>query len=512
MPVSSAKTRTAQACSSAEPNHPPSFRTTENVSQTHLPTATELDVSAIGQRSPLHGGGIEARLRKQLAEQICSIQSKAEPRVSKSGRPNVSLNCIVPVVMNGHSEVVFVGTVKCRHFAYEFSKHRGKKSGLMAQFASVQTIRSMFHGRLDQIDLEFTETLCAPKYHRVFLENRQLGRYLAALVHELESKYPQQARLETREVNCLLLTDNHAMALHVQRKFKNGVGYFAAKLYEPDSTSSYMRVENLHPEGLRHLTLSDLLIRKSYKPAAFVAVCLDDRLEPRITECISTPLPQAMSVALLLGMTDAARQLMQVAQSVSPTTFAELFTGFNRSTGHCGLAAALIHNSIELVSLVVDTVLQSGIPPGHKTNLLMAMSHSGDTGLYSTFEKGSTKMVQAFTKRVLASPYIDTKSKVLVLAAWSSTHRRPGLQEAFRTGQTDKVEAFTKSVLASPNLNEDSKFSLLSARAADGTTGLAAACYGRHNQTVHAFAALISQSDLSQARKTELLAPSARDC
>lgn len=474
------------------------------------PQATE--VSELQQNNQRARGGLEAKLRRQMAQQICSVQRKETPRISKSGNQHVTLNCVVPVVMNHEDVPLSVNTVKCRHFAHAFTLHRGKKSELMAQFSTAPAIHRKFHARLTQADRDFSAVLNSTTHHQILLENRQLGRYLQSVAMALDSTFPRHttSHAARAEVNCLLLTDCHAMAVHVERKSKNGVIYFAAKLYEPNTTASYMRVENLNPEGFSHLTVSDMLINKRYKPDSCLGICLDDRLPLRLQENISAASNQAMTVALCYGRSGAVRQMLKAAENEAPEKLASLLTGFNKTTGFSGLGAAFRYGRTETVVLVVEALLRSRLAPHYITNLLTAMSRNGDTGLYTAFKFGTCELVDSVTRCVLASPNIDSKSKVLVLTAWSSSGRCPGLYEAFRSGQTTKVKSFAQNVLASPDLSDDNKVGLLAAKATNGATGLLAARRMGHFQTAQVFVSLVSQSQLSPERKSQLLETSAR--
>jgi ShET2 enterotoxin, N-terminal region len=448
--------------------------------------------------------GLRAQLQAQAQAQIVKVGRKGTPKISKSGDSQVRLNCVVSVVANRQDWPGPIESVACRHFAHEFSTRKGKKSLLLPQFSSVPEIKRKFVWTLHDLDRLAKSALKNPGHHKNFLEPNEFGHYLTALAQALDVVSPRLGGAAKTEVNCLLCTDDHAMAIHLERKLKNNVHYFAVKLYDPNRTASYMRVESQTPGDLSHLTLSDMLIDKNYKPQALVAICLDKQLQPQPPEHGLSLSSQGMRLALQLGLTKVVGRMLVAAEKKSPQTLAELFSGFHAVTGGSGLFIGFDCNHVEAVTLVVDTLLKSKLPPLQKTQLLMAMSKSGDTGLYRAFSCGYTEMIEEVTQLVLASNEIDPTAKVDVLSAWSKTQSCTGLHEVFRTGQTPLVEVFTQLILACPDLSEDQKIELLKARNANGVTGLTVAQSMGNTEATGVFLALVEKSNLSPRGKAWL--------
>lgn len=197
----------------------------------------------------------EMALRAQLQKD----QDKAAPHLSKSGLPEVRLNCEVQVAPSAHTPSWQKEVVRCRHLALAFAQHAGKKSELTSAFTKVG-IWSKFDGRLSAADDAFNKVLReAPEGCKHVVSSDQFGSYLTALAKTLEHVPDGPDR--PKEANCLLLTANHAMALHLQRKSKAGVNYLAVKLYDPNDTAAYKRVTRLTPESLGSLDLNAMMIR-----------------------------------------------------------------------------------------------------------------------------------------------------------------------------------------------------------------------------------------------------------
>lgn len=379
-----------------------------------------------------------AELARQL--QIKKIHHKEKPRPSKNGIPKINLNCQVTVNVSDQFSVPHQDTVRCRHLAEFFALHRGKKSDLMKPFSTPAGIFATFDGRLLDFDQAFRKAVFeAPQDCKHVVCSHDFGRYLKALAHALEAEAEVQDA--PQEANCLLLTDGHAMAMHLQHKSKHGVNYFVLKVYDPNDTASYVRVERQAPEDLGKLKLDELLITPKVigiyggdpkGPLSLVAVSLDHAVQPKIDRKLTAPTAANMYAALSCGV----QAEVQAMLNASPQKQDDLF------------------HLLQAKSLLTST-----------------------PGLSMAFQHGYAETIGTFAQAVLASNSLTTKEKVELLTA-RRADGAPGLLIAFQRGQSDAVKVFMALILNSPVLSADQKTELLAAQRDDGMTGLSMAHQG----------------------------------
>ncbi len=457
----------------------------------------------------------EIRLKK-----LNSIHHKGTPYLSTQGVPGVELNCKVSVPI-AESESGDREDVACRHFAIAFAQYSGKKSQLMEEFSTEDRIEEIFDGKLIEADIAFESAISeAPRGSKHLVGDYELGRYLTCLAQALNAAHERGPS----EANCLLLTARHAMALHVERKSKAGVDYFAAKLFDPNDTATYKRVEKLTPEGLSSLTLDDLLVSQasslasdgsgSREPRCVAAVCLDDALRPSMGRFVLAPTPGSMGVALSYGVVDAVCDMLEdLARDPFPPSRekVELWRAKCRD-GFPGLYVACQNGHTETVKVYTESVLAcKGLGDQGKADLLSAKTDRGTPGLHIAFQFGHTGVVKAFTDRVLAWKDFDENTKLSLLTTEMSDGV-PGLHTALQNGHAETVAAFTESILSCKDLSDSAKFRLLAAQCSDGFAGLYAAMQNDHTETVKAFTErILACKDFDENTKLDLLAAKTND-
>jgi ShET2 enterotoxin, N-terminal region len=431
-------------------------------------------------------------------------KERKEPRITKSGDPTVNLNCKVRV-RTYNAQDASVALVVCRHFAEMFAKHQGKKSELIQQYGKLSDIRKAFKGKLANIHEAYHKSIreADPGCKHV-VSSQGLGAYLHSLAKALEGAHQGGG---PSEVNCLLLTADHSMAIHVQRKHKDGVDYFAAKLFDPNVTASYKRAVALHPEDLSGLQLQDMLVHpeviNSYappgQPVPMVAVCLDNRVHASIDRSSTAATPGNMDVALCNGVPDEVRAMLR---SASPETHFDLLQAKSSLTGIPGLNRALQDGHTDTVRVFMECVGALQLPDDKKLELLVAKRPDGVPGLSMALQKGHADTVSTFVESIVALKLSD-HDKIELLAA-KRADGKPGLFMAFQEGQTEAVTEFVERVLAS-ELPDDQKLNLLVAKEPTGNTGLQRARANAHSETVNAFVNKVQTSRLPQEMKDALL-------
>ncbi len=463
----------------------------------------------------IHPGSLaESALRTQTQK----IKQKAKkPYTSHNGVQEVKLNCQVKVRPD-ESLVSASQSVVCRHLATMFAEHSGKKSELMQAFSTRDGVIAKFDGKLTEVHVAFKKAVReAPSGCKQLVSSEQLGSYLQAIAKQLQApraEGPSQA-------NCLLLTAEHVMALHVERKRKNGVDYVVAKLYDPNETATYRRVVKATPEDFGALRLKDMMVSpqlisvysgvEKNKPLSMVSLSLDHRLQPRMDRNPTVPSVENIHLALAWGVPDEVHSMLEAVLNGSKTPkerFELLQANTTWNGAHTpGLFRAMTDGHANTVEAFAQRVVTSNLSQIHQIDLLAAKS--GDMpGLFLAFQNGDADVVMAFTQVVLGSS-LNPQPMVDLLAA---KHRdgKSGLFVALQAGHSNMVQAFTQLVLDS-NLNPQDMADLLGAKNNDGVPGLFVALKGGHSETVQAFAQRVLDSNINPQDMADLLVAKSSD-
>ncbi len=449
-----------------------------------------------------------------LPARLDKIAKKTTPYNAKRLNAETQLNGVVRVHPEaGHT--LKSETVYCRHFVKAFVEYAGRKRSLMQEFLTSQKITSRFEHRLREMDVasrRVRKLVGADSKHVV--RDAQLGQYLAAVASAL-AKPPAGGR---SEANCLLESSCHAMALYVSRKSRDGTDYFSAKLYDPNNTASYRRVEALSIDSLRELTLKDMLITPalsekysdSHKHAVtLLAICLDPRLHPRMDRSLTEVSPDAMHLALSDGSLEDQHVMLASLDSknigLAQHSLFEVLRAKSVYSGWTGLFGALAGGYADSASAFISFVLSaSDLTERQKTELIAAKDSRGMPGLFAALSLGKTQAVSAYAGAVLADSGISNGDKFTLLAS-KNRAGKPGLFKAFEKGESEAVAAYAGAVLATSALTDPQKVELLTAHCASGGTGLAAAVANGATDTVEAFHQAVNTSNLSAADKRMLL-------
>ena len=459
-------------------------------------------------------GSVETTLRQQLQSKI---SNKSEPYESRHGIKNVRLNTLVFVTPNASDSVALQEPVVCRHFAMMFARHSERKSDLMPKFSTEEGIIQVFEGHLDTVgDLYDDALLQLPADCKVLLQGNHLGQYLNAMAMLLDEAVEQHGG--PTQANCLLITPSHTMALHLERKAKHAVRYFAARLYDPNSAASYMRVVKANPDEFCELTLERMMLRPQSSafyagghaagPIPIAAVSLDQRLKPLVdSRCELSS--ASLYIAMRLGLSHDVERLLVESEKTHPAPHA-YFDALQATVKlHGEKSAPALHIALQFgqsdaVDLFSRTVIASHrLDRTQKVELLAARRFDNLPGLFMTLRNGHRDAIAAFAKAVLSSD-LDSSDKADLLAAKRSDGS-PGLFVAFYNGHTQAITSFAEAILDS-NLEPQAKADLLAARRAHGCPGLFMAFHKGHEDSVASFTRAILASDLDRSTQADLLA------
>jgi hypothetical protein len=438
------------------------------------------------------------------------------PYDATHGTPLVGLNLKVSV-RPGVDDATGLATgpdqkVACRHLALEFTE-ASKKALLMKEFSSPDGMAKYFDGALAAVEAEYRRSMAqADPSSKQVVSSAGLGRYLAAVATALDTP---QNRGASAEANCLLLTARHAMAIHVESKSKDGVDYFAVKLYDPNNTASYKRVEVKRPEDLEHLQLADMLAGgqtwvdaygapgNAGAPVSMAAVCLTDGVKPATDRSRTEATARNMCVALAAGARDDIRAMVQSAASGSPDELFHLLQAKEERLGVPGNLLALQNGHTETVKEFAGAVLNSPLAPHRQIDLMAAKDAHGVPGLALAIQRGHTETVRAFVDAVAGST-LPSEQKVALLASKNSTGT-PLMSRALQSGRPETVGQFAAAILGSA-LAPGQKVDLLACKDSDGVPGLGGAFLCDDPKTVTAFVeAVAGSTQLDTAGKVEVL-------
>ncbi len=461
---------------------------------------------------------------------VNNLKTQGLPYPSTHGAPDVKLNGKLLVA----AELVGAQPpprefVCCRHMSMLFAQHPGKKSELMKVFSSKAGIHAQFDQQLAHYNKAYLQSIQqAPPACKHVFDGRQLGRYLKALAEALEEtqKNKAESQQESVEVNCLLNTDNHCMALHVQRKMRQQQAYFAVKLYDPNRSAHYKRVVKPTAQELGGLQFNDLLVDSNQiklyslglnKPVPITAVCLDSNLQPAMDRNIISASAENLHLALFDGsLIDVQHILEATAENLNPQpsksrAHFELLKARYRPHGTNGFFMALHNGHAETVKAFTQWVLNADdndLNKADKVNLLSAHISDGTQGLFMAFQNGHAQTVKVFTLCILNAEEkaLSKDAKINLLRACKS-NGTTGLFIALHNGHTPTVTTFMHCILnaADNHLSKTDKVNLLNARTDDGVSGLQLGLHNGFAETVAAFEASIKDSLLDEITKATLL-------
>ena len=414
--------------------------------------------------------------------------------------------------------------ITCRHLA-EHRQGVQEKSGQLkfddAQFANEKVIAATV-----SYDTE------AKHYHlkahakevRLF-HNRDFGKMLVQQLEAMALK-KETARL------ILLESTNHAMSVGLKIKEKNGKPRYVAELFDPDITTSHVRVASDNLQTLETLTLKNFIntedtykhyyrklgelsimfIRPSPQEEQVKANRGAGALENRtLTSCIADEEISPVAILYMLenGFAGDLRRLKTEIASRSeeeqiqlvaaknadgaPAVFRALLNGHPdaikafgellelvRPKDFAELLAAKNHDQDSFLPVVlylgarhIDTIKAFGellkwVPPEERSELLAAKFHTGVSGLGTALQNGRANVIKAFGALL---EWVLPAERGELLAAKDAAGT-PGLYRALQNEHADAIKAFGELLEQVPPAERGE---LLAAKDAAGVSGLAAA-------------------------------------
>lgn len=447
---------------------------------------------------------------------LAKLQKKREPYASAKGDSGIKFNCALQTGISDYN--LDTAMIECRHLALAFASAGEKRRDLMNRFSHADGVEDHFENNMDEWEGAFGEMIChAPAASKHLVGENQLGQYLAGMAQALDDG---QGTNGPTEGNSLLISHDHVLAVQVERKSKNGVDYFSAKLYDPNNTANFKRVEAQRPDELDGLCLSSLLIkpqrmgeyRVQGRALAMVAVCLDPALQIPLhqAKCLpdresdQPPSAQEMHMALFFGLASAVEGL---ARADAPQTLAQYQAVLEILEAKDGAGIPGLHKAIRLdygdtVQAFGERVRSSGLSNQNKIRLLSAKSPTGDVPLAKAARAGATNAVAGYAQVVLHSG-LPPAAQAELLAAKDS-HGVPAMALALEQGRTDAVQALGAAFAAAP-LPKHMLMELLLARNAQGQSAEDVAYAHPDPKLLKAYHEIVKNAPLSPTEQASLL-------
>jgi hypothetical protein len=255
--------------------------------------------------------------------------------------PPINLNGAVHVSDEPHG-APDSNTVNCRHFATEYAAAMHKEN-VLGDFCSAQRVSDRFEGRLRGVDQLFDSLMYERQgLPRNLISGNALGGYLEHVADTLARQrlaMPDAQGLRRAQANILLCSDDHAMALHVQRQ-QDAAGHetFSASLFDPNRTNDHKTAVAARPGDFAGMKLADFagaayaeaLAGPGAQDLLMSATSIDARIPPTRAGLIPTSAMAhpataalALGVAMKRGVVDAIDALSQAVQD-APTAQARM--------------------------------------------------------------------------------------------------------------------------------------------------------------------------------------------
>ena len=402
--------------------------------------------------------------------------------------------------------------ILCRHLV-EHRQAVQERSGQIkfdyAQYASLEDIAA--HVSYDT-EAKY-EHVKAHALETHLFHNRDFGK---TLVQQLEAM-----TLKKEATRLLLLTStSHAMSVELKIKEKNGKPHYVAELFDPNCTTSHVRVASDGLHALETLTLKNFIasedLYERYYPGLDDLSMIFVRPVCREEQAVVNPTPNTVENRGLTSYIEDEKINVSALYFVLGNGFA----GDLRRWKHeiesrpeeeqIRLLAAKNHNgapgfNIALQNGHADAITAFGellelVSPEERAELLSAKDVNETPGLFMAMQNGHADAITAFGKLLeLVSP--EERAELL---SEKSANETPGLFMAMQHGHADAITAFGKLLeLVSP----EERAELLSAKNTDETLGLFMAIQDGHADAITAFGKLLEL--VSPEERAELL--SAKD-
>jgi len=420
---------------------------------------------------------------------------------------------------NFNDEVSFPGDkgkIACRHLVMHRQEVQGQHPQIKfddSRYASAEAIAA--HVSYDT-QAKYNHLRAHATEARLFY-NRDFGKTLVQQFKAMATE-GMQARL------ILLLSANHAMSVGLKIKEKDGNPHYVAELFDPNFTTSHVRIEtdNLHTFEALALenfiadadaykayypeseNLSMMFVRSFAEEGQTVTGSVQGAVENRtLTSSIEDSEINAVALFHMMrnGFAGDLRRLKHEIASRPEMEQVRLLAAKD-ADGIPGLGMALQNGHADVIKAFGE--LWERVSPEDAIELLMAKNAKGVPGLYLALENGHADAIKAFGKLLERVP----PEKLVKLLAAKDADGVPGLYVALQNGHADAIQTFGELLERAPSQN---RAELLAAKIPSGFQGLYVAMQNGHADVIKAFGELLARVPSAKERAELLAAHTARD-
>ena len=341
------------------------------------------------------------------------------------------------------------------------------------------------------------------------LDNHDFGKALVAQLSALAAagEFPRSKLI-------MLTSTSHVMSVRLTAKEKEGKLRYMAELFDPNRTTSHVRVASSSLHTFETLTLEDFIDTTEIHQIQMLAqedvvntTTLYQQYYPesdKLSAIFVRPPPQTERTMINPGQEGTNdRKLTSSIEKFNPTALWHVLArGFaedlkllkNKVTIDKELLAAKNADGIPGLWMALheghaDTIKVFGellklVPPEECAELLSAKDADGTAGLYTALQEGHVDAIKVFGELLKLAP---PKERAGLLAA-KDADGTPGLCMALHEGHADAIKAFGELLKLTP---PEKRAKLLAAKDADGIPGFYRALYKGHADAIKAFGELL---------------------
>lgn len=399
----------------------------------------------------------------------------------------------------------------CRHLALAFADQAGKKrEGFLEHMSVGSHVEAYFHEKLGAVNARFEELLISTQpEHRHIVTDEKLGTYLSALAKGL----PPSRLGEPSEVNCLMLTHNHAMAVHVQRKREmSGSEYYAVRMYDPNQTSDAERIVVRQPSDLEGLFSRKTILTYtgcvSYaRRQPMVALCLKSDHPPVTMSRHETPASaDNMFLAVQRGSRLDVEAMMSVDKGGQGRPGQELIKGLIQVSEKTGLSffnEAIALLDAPTVKQLVVWALQADVTQRDKVQLFCPNNNNEYSWFSSACQPDRMEVLKTVIDVFMTSTALTPMNKLALLSD-TDCDGRSVLLTVLHHGDAQAIRKIFSLVLASSGLAKEHTSALLEQRGPEGLSLLSSGLH--HDDPEKAKATCQAMLETSGMTGTEKLA------
>jgi uncharacterized protein len=364
----------------------------------------------------------------------------------------------------GHPGINFNGKdarIVCRHFALDQLEKMEAALNAKPTYDDYEDLANI-QRRVSASDKRFNR-LKAHAKETYLIDNRDFGQFLAQQFEEMERKGESTKLM-------LMTSTNHAMALSLRIKVKDGKKVYVARLFDPNKTLTHARSASSSRQAFALQHLQEYLGRKNlneyYPESKGLSVLHVLPSKDELTAMTSLPLGAAAGREFDGCIPDAEIDATAIWHFMSH-----------------GFSGDLRRLKDRIAKLSV----------AEQITLLAAKDHKKNPALWMALRNGHADAVEAYGELLLLIPK-EQRAKLLAIAGADGT---PVLAMALKYGHAGAVEGFGKLLKLIP---EGQHAELLAANA-DGIPALSMALKYGHVGAVEAFGKLLQLIPKEQCDK-----------